>query len=375
MCIKLPILYGNEKNGKIKVWSAIISKINENMSISEISFGYIDGKKQIIKREYTIGKNINKKNETTPHEQCILETKKKWKNKLEKEGYREEKDEKEEKEKIFPMLAQTYDPNNTKKKKNISFPCYVQPKIDGLRCLIYKNGNNIITQSRTGMYFITLQHITNELNNFFNYFPDTILDGELYTTKYSFEELAGIIKKKKINLEDTEKIKYIEYYIYDIVNDLVFEKRLEFIQKNINFINTIKTPTYIIKNKEEFKQKFSDFVEDGYEGIILRNKYGLYKQKVRSHDLQKYKEFIEDEYTIVDYKEGEGRDKGTVIWICETQNGNKFSVRPKGTIENRKDFFNNGQKYIGKKLTVIFQELSELKIPRFPVGKDIRYDY
>ena len=113
-------------------------------------------------------------------------------------------------------------------------------------------------------------------------------------------------------------------------------------------------------------------MEEGYEGIMLRNIEGLYRCNFRSHDLQKYKEFMESEYEIVGAKEGDGRDKGTVIWVCKNEEGKEFSVRPRGTIEMRKEWFENSQEYIGGMLTVIYQELSEMGIPRFPVGKSVR---
>jgi DNA ligase-1 len=126
---------------------------------------------------------------------------------------------------------------------------------------------------------------------------------------------------------------------------------------------------------EDFKILFSEFVADGYEGIMLRNGNGMYQQGHRSHDLQKYKEFLEEEFTITGFREGDGRDKETVIWICVTEEGREFSVRPKGNIEYRKDLFSNGREYIGKKLTVIFQEKSQMGVPRFPVGKSIRENF
>jgi DNA ligase-1 len=91
--------------------------------------------------------------------------------------------------------------------------------------------------------------------------------------------------------------------------------------------------------------------------------------------LQKYKEFKEDEYEIVGYREGEGRDEGTVLWMCITPEGRQFSVRPRGSMELRRELYRQGDKYVGKKLTVIYQELSEMKVPRFPVGKDVRENY
>ena len=116
-------------------------------------------------------------------------------------------------------------------------------------------------------------------------------------------------------------------------------------------------------------------MDQGYEGIMMRNTEGLYQENYRSNDLMKYKEFFEGEYPIVDFKEAMGRDAGTVIWECETPEGRRFGVRPRGTQEMRREWFNHGASYVGKQLTVIYQELSEMGVPRFPVGKAIREGY
>jgi len=404
------LLYGTEKNGKIKIWKASVYVDENEKAMSSIEFGQIDGKKQIYTREYTQGKNISKKNETTPLQQCLNETLKKWFDKKDKESYKEDvkdvkdnedikdikdnedikdikdkedikdiKDKEDVKDiKYFPMLAHTYDPNSMKNKKNdIIFPCYVQPKLDGLRCIMYKDISGIIRcQSRSGTYFDTMDHITTELKNLF--YDPIILDGELYTDNIPFEELAGLIKKKKISDIDRERLKNVKYHVYDIVDILdsrTYEKRYKDIIRLIgkNYEYTVSVPTYI-SDKDNFKTFFGKFIEMGYEGIMLRNVNSIYRCNYRSHDLQKYKEFMESEYEIVGFKEGDGRDKGTVIWVCKSEN-KEFSVRPKGTIDSRRELFMNAKKYIGKKLTVIYQELSELGVPRFPVGKDVREGY
>jgi DNA ligase-1 len=84
---------------------------------------------------------------------------------------------------------------------------------------------------------------------------------------------------------------------------------------------------------------------------------------------------MEDEYRIIDFKEGEGRDAGAVIWVCETADGKEFTARPRGTMEQRREWFNDGESYIGKNLTVVYQELTEDGKPRFPVGKALRIGY
>ena len=96
----------------------------------------------------------------------------------------------------------------------------------------------------------------------------------------------------------------------------------------------------------------------------------------RSNHLLKLKNFQTDEYRVVGAEEATGKDAGTVVWICETSDGKKFNVRPKGSHKQRtawfefRDVFTDGT----KKLTVQYQNLQESGIPRFPVGLAIR-DY
>ena len=425
----LPVLYGTEKNGKTRVWVAKIYLKGKNKSapahspaFATIQHGQHDGKLQLTIREYTEGKNIGKKNETTPLQQCISETKRKWTDKHEKESYQETNPDDEVEasasaeadasaasdqpthqqhtKKYFPMLAHTFEPGTTTaEKNNIVFPCFVQPKLDGLRCIMYRNPitGELHCQSRTGSYFETTDHIKTSLAPVFAKHPNAIFDGELYTTEIPFEELAGLIKKKKLSPDDKERLRAIEYHIYDIVDETKpFEDRHAMIRKIFaqnaasrmasphvhattpsdhlpQFIRLV--PTTEAKTPTDFKAQFGEFIESGYEGIMLRNKKGMYRCNYRSHDLQKYKEFLEDEFTIVGFTQGLGRDKGTIIWVCVTKEGKEFSVRPRGTMEHRRKLFQTGEKYVGKKLTIIYQELTEEGKPRFPVGKDVRDKY
>jgi hypothetical protein len=425
-----PVLYGTEKNGKTRVWIAKIYLKGKSKGVqtqppapapapafATIEHGQLEGKLQMTIREYTEGKNIGKKNETTPLQQCIAETKRKWTDKHEKESYQETMNhdqaqaqaltsapdpdqplQHQPSKKYFPMLAHTFVPAAaaTAKKNNIEFPCFVQPKLDGLRCIMYRDPvtSELHCQSRTGSYFDTMDHIKTSLGPVFAKHPNTIFDGELYTTEIPFEELAGLIKKKKLTPSDKERLCAIQYHIYDIVDETKpFEDRHAMIRKIFArhaassllsphsqhpdhmplFIRLV--PTTEAKTPADFRRQFGEFIETGYEGIMLRNKKGMYRCNYRSHDLQKYKEFLEDEFPIVGFTQGDGRDKGTIIWICVTKEGKEFSVRPRGTMEHRRKLFQTGEKYVGKKLTIIYQELTEEGKPRFPVGKDVRDKY
>lgn len=453
-----PTLYAIDKNGKIKVWNASVLQPSDKTAVAagyataRIMHGYINGKQQLALRDYNTGKNIGRSNETTPLDQCISETRRKWLDKKEKEAYTETKpadygegygdisgnnyDDDDDGEEggegggggggsfarpFLPMLAQTFDPaavlvagNGTKKKKVIKFPCFVQPKLDGLRCVSYATrttgssdeaGTTVALQSRTGAFFTGLPHIAAALRPYLLQHPSVVIDGELYTDQMPFEELAGLIKKKKITLADTQRLKKVKYHVYDIYDhsrhDMPFSERIDVLASAVRRCGCVANDTLTASERilrsntaeaaaaavvilvrtekiaalAEFRRLFSDFVEAGYEGIMLRNAAGEYRANYRSNDLQKYKEFLEDEYRIIDFTQGEGRDAGAVIWVCETADGKEFTVRPRGTMEQRREWFNEGDAYIGKKLTVVYQELTEEGKPRFPVGKAVRQGY
>lgn len=416
----LPILYGTDKAGRKKSWEASVTSKEDGAALATITYGLVEGKKQTTFRVYSTGKNLGKSNETSPFEQAVLETQSKWKDKREKEGYLPSMGSPPvvstsaggggsilavgegapselasgllppPQEKIFPMLAHVFDPTNSKSR--LRFPCYLQPKLDGVRCICYlsADASHVVAQSRTGTAFESLGHITSELLGPFQQIPELgrgsgfALDGELYTDTMPFEQLVGLVKKKKLTTEDREKLTQISYHVYDVVDlrgTMPFQQRyqlLSHLHQRINAPHLCLVSTVLAQTVEEFRSFFATVVEEGYEGVMLRNLEGTYRCNYRSHDLQKYKEFCEAEYEICGYREAEGRDRGTVVWVCRLPHeagGTEFSVRPRGTLEMRRKWFEEGASYFGKQLTVIYQELSEHGVPRFPVGKSIREGY
>ena len=218
-----------------------------------------------------------------------------------------------------------------------------------------------------------MEHIIAELNRL----PaDLILDGELYTNELTFQEIVGLVKRETLKDGDLEKQQKIKYHVYDLIQGDSYEQRhrgLQTLFASFSFQHLILVPTFHCGSEAEMKEQHSQFVADGYEGIMLRNPAGVYKN-VRSVDLLKYKEFFDDEYEVVGFKEGEGAEKGCVLWTCKTEKGATFHCRPRGTREDRTELYQKGASYIGKKLTVRFQELTDDGIPRFPVGIAFR-DY
>jgi ATP-dependent DNA ligase len=164
-------LMKKDKNNKIRLWKlqAVLHNQDKTYWIST-TYGMKNGKMITTEKEVKQGKNIGKKNETSIEQQLILICDKTFKDKVEKEAYKNnDKNIDEEDNKSFgPMLASTWDLNSkVKHKVDIVFPCYIQPKLDGIRCLIYIKNGEIVNQSRQLKYFKNLSHINNELSNFF----------------------------------------------------------------------------------------------------------------------------------------------------------------------------------------------------------------
>ena len=272
--------------------------------------------------------------------------------------------------KYYPMLAHQY--NN--KKSDIKFPCFVQPKLDGVRCVVA--GNKLY--SRNGNIFPVLPHIENELKTFNK--NNLILDGELYTDDINFEKIVGLVKKWKKSEEDQKDSLKIYLNVFDFIDSkLSFEQRLNVLDnffeknKNMKYIKQVKTEE--CKKEENINDFLEKYTKEGFEGLIIRNKSGLYEENNRSVNLQKLKKFIDEEFEIIDYTTPNiGKEVGCVIWICKTKEGKKFNVRPSGNYQERKYLYRNAKKYIGKMLTVRYQELTNGHVPRFPVGVTIR-DY
>jgi ATP-dependent DNA ligase len=367
----LPTLYCKSKTGKTQVWN--IEVIEANI---RVSYGYEGGTVTVNEKTITSGKNLGKKNATTAAEQAVLEARSTW-DKKKTGGYAESLDDAHvpgvadaaavaAHEAILPMLAHDYH----KRGKDIKFPCYVQAKLDGVRC-IFKNG---ILTSRQGKVFPNMEHIVNDLKD-----VELVLDGELYSDTLTFQQFVGLVRKKKHNAAEKVLLRQVKYWVYDCVNDKPFSERNAALREMfVNhehlypFVQRLNTEE--CKTKSELKGFHDRYVADGKEGLIIRNSAGLYQLAARSKDLQKYKEFEDAEFTVVEFTDGEGSEKGLVIWVCETEDKKKFSVRPRGTHEDRAELFNDAESYVGKKLTVRYQELTEDGIPRFPVGIAFR-DY
>lgn len=366
--LELPQLHSLSSKGKVKLWGVKVVGRGEHVHVLSYH-GYVAAKIVDELSSPILGKNIGRKNETTSEQQAILEARSKWQSKIDKNYTEAIPTSVSQFIKVRPMLAHKW----VDRKHNIVFPCYVQPKLNGVRCIAdeYPEDEFRFT-SRNGKEYTTLRHIEEELVGLLDDLPEAALDGEIFSRELNFQEIIRGVKKER------EGTKLLEYWIYDVADTtLDFEDRLEILEniaERLHRDSRVRiTPTYLVKNIEELMERHKEFSLD-YEGTMVRNMKGKYVYDFRSTDLQKLKDFIDAEFIIVGAKSGSGSDEGTVIYKCVTTDGKEFDVRPRGTRKQRKDQLDNIEADLGKPLTVRYQELSEDGIPIFPVGIAIR-DY
>jgi len=360
--------------GKEQDWTAFIDG-----NTVKFEWGQKGGKLQIKEVEFLKGKNIGRANETTPEEQCLKDTIAKAVKKIET-GYVVIEGEElissnlnentvlADVEVPKPMLANTYT-DHLKKFEN-EFSIYVQPKLDGNRCLVNVETGKAYSRSRKEI--VSVPHIGEEVKRIFSGSGIEWVDGELYSHEISFNDIQSYVRKKKD--VDFEATKVISLSVFDFVDKAPFiersEKLKEIFEKNeVTFLELVQT--YKIR-KEDLQAAHNRFVEQGYEGLMIRKPNSAYEQK-RSMGLFKYKNFFDDEFEVVGFEAQEKNPDllGTVVVV--DKNGTRFPATPAMPHEMRAYIFANQDEFLGKLATVRYQELFEdTKVPRFGVLKSFR---
>jgi DNA ligase-1 len=280
---------------------------------------------------------------------------------------------------IKPMLAYKVD----KKPVDWSEKVYIQPKLDGVRCVIYVDDKeNIRCFSRTGKEFHNLEHIKLSLNEFFFDYAnvDVVLDGELYNhdLKDDFEKIISLVRKQKPTASDrAEASKMIQFHCYDYIETVMNQPY----GYRMNQLVTSDMYSYCVKyveTKHALSKDAANIIHQynlnsGYEGSILRLDKP-YEQK-RSYNLQKFKDFSDTEATIVGYEIGKGKREGTLgKFLMMDDDGNRFGCPPgKGyTYKDLANILNNIHDYIGQRATFTYFERTKAGSYRHPLFKTIR---
>lgn len=343
-------LYKRSTTGKISTWK-IETEANKFRTIS----GFSDGQKVIS--DWTL---CEAKSYCTAEEQAQKQAKALHKKKIDLGAFENIED--IDKPVFFkPMLAHDFNDYKTK----IKFPVASQPKLDGVRAIIQESG----TTSRNGKNLVSAPHIHEALKPLFEKYPDLVFDGELYAHKsdgIDFNKIISCVRKTKPTQSDLDESKQnIQYWIYDLPSQVgSFEERFKVLCDldlpdccRIVSTDQVYTMEYIMKI-------YKEYMEDGYEGQIIRILDSEYENK-RSKSLLKHKTFHDAEFTILGVEEGKGKLSGKVGTLMFEIDGKPFNAAVNGDHEYLEKLFKSGA-LIGKQSTVKYFELTTDGIPRFP---------
>ncbi len=388
-------LYGLDKKGGFKIWTIQVEQVHCDMpeAMITISHGKLGGK-QTVKTESI----LEGKQGRTVFEQAVSEANARIK-KQEDKGYRESKEELEELP-VLAMLAADY----RKQGHRIEYPCFGSVKYDGVRALAKKKNGVVTLESRTSQLY-SLPHIEAALNIHMQ--DGDIWDGEVYKHGYELQDIVSAVKRtdtqaevdaanrkldKASKLSQKEQaealVEYgealeihklrpqLEFHIFDVVSDRSFYERVSDLEEltGVPVVSPLIQITQYswIADEADMKVKHKEAVAQGYEGIMLRNFKGLYESGKRSADLQKYKEFLDSEFTIVDIvpdKQGNG-----IYVVRNDLNDLQFQV-VMGDMSERAAALKDKESLVNKLLTVKYQtRYKGTLLPQFPTGVVIR-DY
>ena len=365
--VSLDPLYKRDSKGKVRVWMMEVGFNNDNEAGIRTISGLVDGQKVTSEWNLTEAKNVGRSNATTAKTQAEFEAQAEWTKNVDKE-YFVDVNAIDSYTAFKPMLA--HDFTKTPVTSGIT-----QPKLDGIRMVVNTRG----LYSRSNKEIVAVPHIAEALADFIKDHPTVTLDGELYNheLKDNFQKITSLVRKT-VNLganELAESKELVQYHIYDMFDsanpDMTFMQRYNWIQKNVHLVNK-KTvgihlvPVAICETSEEIDVMYGEYTQAGYEGQMIRQD-AVYENK-RSKGLLKRKEFITEEYEVVQVHEGQGNWAGYAKRLTlKMADGTTFSSGIRGSQAKLKELLENPNIDWA---TCRYFELSNDGVPRFPVTID-----
>ena len=252
----------------------------------------------------------------------------------------------------------------------------IQPKLDGVRCLIQYDAGKVTAYSRTGKEWKNIEHITLNLYKFFDKHPNVILDGELYNhdLRDNFEKIISLVRKTKPTDQDRLDARELtQFHCYDtIMEHMPYHDRALFLISNLKESYCIKfLPPVSVDCEERAKLYHQQNLGAGYEGSIVRTN-DTYQCK-RSHNLRKFKDFHDTEATITDWVEGKGKRVGTIgKFMAIDADGNEFGMPVMDKFKYLQNNFEEMKTWVGKTATFTYFERTKANSYRHPLFKCIR---
>ena len=270
------------------------------------------------------------------------------------------------------MLASGYDQKLVDK---ISFPAYVQLKLDGMRFNAIVRGQTVEFRSRNGREII----IPNKtfaipfIKMAEHYKQDMVFDGELLIADFAGKPVNrqtgnGILSKAiKGTMSETEALQ-VRATLWDSISYDSFKLGIDIEPYNIRMAKLSNAMSDMKHSNSQFGQYvdmvwtkevtelssaktiFETFLAQGQEGTILKSKTGIWEDK-RSKEQIKFKGELECELRVIDWEEGTGKNKGRLgALVCESEDGVIRVNVGSGYSDEQRDAYT--KQVIGKVITV-----------------------
>jgi len=253
---------------------------------------------------------------------------------------------------LKPMLAHPI------KNRHISFPCYIQRKYDGHRCLIRKDGEDIVAYSRNGKPITTIKHITDEILKMDTFDSGTI-DGELYVHGLSLQKISSLVKR---NQAESSGIKLM---VYDVIHDDEnYNSRFAWLSRQSWPKSVEIAETKIVYDDYEINGHFVESREGGYEGSIVRHGDTGYEHGKRSYSLLKVKGCHDTECMVINI---EPSKDGWARLECQYK-GKTFWVSAPGTMDEKYKAMVNADKLLGEYVKIEYANLTKDGVPFHPIA-------
>lgn len=353
-------LFKQTKSGAIQSWSIELL----THGVYAVTFGQLNGKQQTVNTQ-CIGKNLGKSNETTPHQQAELEVQSLIAKKL-KEGYSYDKS--APITVALPMKVKCYQDQL----KNIKFPCYSTPKLNGINGLYRRTDNQLNLYSRGGELYLPIPHLEPLINIVMDELNCNELNGELYISNTPLQDIQSAVAKPN---ELSSKLTFCIFDLpestqpYSIRHTVMdeFQNQLKFIGhpvlSHISFITGV-----ICHSHEDIELHYNKCMAMGLEGTVIKNSIGLYEYNTRSSNQFKYKKALDAEFLITSFELD--KRKHPVFHLQVPNSELTFKAKPKGTHEFLSSI--DPTTYIGKWATVEYETLSKSGVPLKPIFIGLR---
>jgi ATP-dependent DNA ligase len=363
----LSILYARGNNGKVLEFEIEVVGNRFRTITGAQGFGHVT-------TDWTTceGKNIGRSNETTPEEQAFLEAKSKWEKKQKSGGYWKSIKDIDTLKFIEPMLAYPLINSKRDRTDRVKFPCMVDRKYNGHRVVITKNG----AFTRTGERYSIIPHIVKALVPLFEKYPDLVLDGEGYNHLYRYKlcELNKILRTT-VNITDeilARSESLVRLYVYDgygfdnITEETGNLERRTALKKLLDGVEyAVWVPFQVAKTLTEIYTIYTEYIEEGYEGAMVRNSDATYQHK-RTNDLLKVKPENDDEAIILSIHKGVGNASNFAAKASvRMADGREFNATFKGPQDQKMEILKHPENWIGKEVTFLYNDVTGYNIPNF----------